>query len=120
MTDGEHFASDISEDVGARNSQTSAKIGLPVDSPSGKLNAREALFAPMCGRHLPPEEQPMTRFRIRLFAVVSALSLWAVFFESASAQVPPVPIRMRAFAVNMTNVATGANGILEIIIDSWS
>jgi hypothetical protein len=69
---------------------------------------------------IPREEQPMTRFRIRLVAAVSALSLWAVFFESASAQVPPLPIRMRAFAVNMTNVATGANGILEIIVDSWS
>jgi hypothetical protein len=42
------------------------------------------------------------------------------FFESAGAQVPQVPIRMRAFAVNMTNVATGANGILEILVDQWS
>jgi hypothetical protein len=62
----------------------------------------------------------MTRLRFRFLVAVSLLSLWAGFFESASAQVPPVPIRMRAFAVNMTNVATGANGILEIIVDRWS
>jgi hypothetical protein len=62
----------------------------------------------------------MTRIRVRLFVVVSVFTLWAVFFEQASAQVPPLPIRMRAFAVNMTNVATGANGILEILIDQWS
>jgi hypothetical protein len=62
----------------------------------------------------------MTRIRVRLFVVVSVVSLWAVFFEQASAQVPPLPIRIRAFAVNMTNVATGANGILEILIDQWS
>jgi hypothetical protein len=55
-----------------------------------------------------------------MVVVTSVVSLWVAFFESASAQVPPVPIRMRAFAVNMTNVATGANGILEIVVDSWS
>jgi hypothetical protein len=48
------------------------------------------------------------------------MSLWAITFESPMAQVPTVPIRMRAFAVNMTNVATGANGMLEIVVDSWS
>jgi hypothetical protein len=52
--------------------------------------------------------------------ILSAVSLSAVFFATASAQVPPLPIRMRAFAVNMTNIATGANGILEITIDRWS
>jgi hypothetical protein len=48
------------------------------------------------------------------------MSLWAITFESPMAQVPKVPIWMRAFAVNTTNVATGANGILEIVVDSWS
>jgi hypothetical protein len=52
--------------------------------------------------------------------VLSAVSLVAVFFATAGAQVPPLPIRIRAFAVNMTNIATGANGILEITIDRWS
>src|SRR3954462_9849425 len=31
-----------------------------------------------------------------------------------------LPIRMRAFAVNMSNNLTGANGILEITVDKWS
>jgi hypothetical protein len=62
----------------------------------------------------------MTRFRIHIVAAVCAASVLAAAFQAVSAQVPPVPIRMRAFAVNMTNVATGANGILEILIDRWS
>src|SRR5262245_63324272 len=31
-----------------------------------------------------------------------------------------LPIRMRAFAVNMSNNLTGANGILEITLEQWS
>ena len=62
----------------------------------------------------------MTRIRIDLAVGVCAVSILAAAFQTVSAQVPPVPIRMRAFAVNMTNVATGANGILEILVDRWS
>jgi len=58
--------------------------------------------------------------RSRLIVAASVMSLWAITFESPMAQVPKVPIWMRAFAVNTTNVATGANGILEIVVDSWS
>src|SRR3954470_8674695 len=31
-----------------------------------------------------------------------------------------LPIRMRAFAVNMSNNLTGANGIIQITVDKWS
>jgi hypothetical protein len=62
----------------------------------------------------------MTRIPIRSVVPLVALSMWAVWFHPVSGQVPDVPLRMRAFAVNMTNVATGANGILEITIDRWS
>src|SRR3954468_22142644 len=31
-----------------------------------------------------------------------------------------LPIRMRSFAVNMSNNLTGANGILQITLDKWS
>src|SRR4051794_41932357 len=62
----------------------------------------------------------MTRIRIHLLVAVCAVSAVAAAYQVVSAQVPPVPIRMRAFAVNMTNVATGSNGILEILVDRWS
>jgi cyanate lyase len=31
-----------------------------------------------------------------------------------------LPIRMRTFAVNMSNNLTGANGIIQIVLDRWS
>jgi hypothetical protein len=39
--------------------------------------------------------------------------------EPIAAQVV-LPIRMRAFAVNMSNNLTGANGIIQIVLDRWS
>jgi hypothetical protein len=35
-------------------------------------------------------------------------------------ELPSLPIRMRTFAVNMSNNLTGANAVLEITIDRWS
>jgi hypothetical protein len=35
-------------------------------------------------------------------------------------ELPPLPVRMRTFAVNMSNNLTGANAVLEITIDRWS
>lgn len=37
-----------------------------------------------------------------------------------AAQVPPLPIRITSWAVNMSNIATGANAIVDITIDRWS
>ena len=51
---------------------------------------------------------------------LTALMMSLAVLQPAGAQVPQAPLRMRAFAVNMTNVATGANNILEITIDRWS
>jgi hypothetical protein len=62
----------------------------------------------------------MTLIRTRLAVAVTSLAMVAASFQLVSGQIPEVPLRMRAFAVNMTNVATGANGILEITIDRWS
>jgi hypothetical protein len=58
--------------------------------------------------------------RIYLSAAALAVAMLAVSDQAVRGQVPDVPLRMQAFAVNMTNVATGANGILEITIDRWS
>jgi hypothetical protein len=51
----------------------------------------------------------------------------AVFFASVSqGQTPaagaglPLPLRMTAWAINMSNTATGANGIVEIRVTKWS
>ena len=56
-----------------------------------------------------------SRAALAIAAVVAVLSLSRV-----SGQVPSLPIRMTAFAVNMSNNLSGANAILEITINSWS
>jgi cyanate lyase len=59
----------------------------------------------------------MMRNIVRPACLVAALAL--VSAASLSAEVT-LPIRMRAFAVNMSNNLTGANGILQITLDQWS
>jgi hypothetical protein len=39
---------------------------------------------------------------------------------SAAAQTSGQPIRLSAWAVNMSNVATGSNAVLDIRVDKWS
>jgi len=55
-----------------------------------------------------------------MVVALTALVIGLVASQPATAQIPQAPLRMRAFAVNMTNIATGANNILEITIDRWS
>jgi len=62
----------------------------------------------------------MTRLQTRMVLALTTLLIGVAGLQPTTGQVPPVPIRMRAFAVNMTNIATGANNILEITIDRWS
>ena len=38
----------------------------------------------------------------------------------AAAQLPGLPIRITSWAVNMSNIATGSNAIVDITIDRWS
>lgn len=61
----------------------------------------------------------MTRISLRPASLVTALALLLTSALPAAAQVT-LPIRMRAFAVNMSNNLTGANGILQIVLDQWS
>jgi hypothetical protein len=61
----------------------------------------------------------MTRLSLRPASLVTALALLLTSALPAAAQVT-LPIRMRAFAVNMSNNLTGANGILQIVLDRWS
>jgi hypothetical protein len=61
----------------------------------------------------------MTRLSLRPASLVTALALLLTSALPAAAQVT-LPIRMRAFAVNMSNNFTGANGILQIVLDRWS
>jgi hypothetical protein len=61
----------------------------------------------------------MTRSLIRaLLVIVSAMILAST--QPVFGELPPLPIRMRTFAVNMSNNLTGANAVLEITIDRWS
>jgi hypothetical protein len=57
------------------------------------------------------------RSLLRPASVVIVLALGATL--PVAAQVT-LPIRMRAFAVNMSNNLTGANGIIQITLDRWS
>jgi len=59
----------------------------------------------------------MMRSLLRPASVVIVLALGATL--PVAAQVT-LPIRMRAFAVNMSNNLTGANGIIQIVLDRWS
>ena len=59
----------------------------------------------------------MMRSCVRLVCLGTVLAL--VSATSISAEVT-LPIRMRTFAVNMSNNLTGANGILQITLDRWS
>jgi hypothetical protein len=59
----------------------------------------------------------MMRSCARLVCLGTVLAL--VSATSISAEVT-LPIRMRTFAVNMSNNLTGANGILQITLDRWS
>jgi hypothetical protein len=63
----------------------------------------------------------MTHFSPHRASLISAvaIALALVVTPLLCAQVT-LPIRMRAFAVNMSANLTGANGILEITIDQWS
>ena len=62
----------------------------------------------------------MTCLPAPMVVALTALVIGLVASQPATGQIPQVPLRMRAFAVNMTNIATGANNILEITIDRWS
>lgn len=40
--------------------------------------------------------------------------------DPASNQIPDAPLRMTAFAVNMSNIGTGSTNTVDIAIDRWS
>ena len=61
----------------------------------------------------------MTRFRVRFLWLTAATIAVLTIAHVAFAQIV-LPVRMRAFGVNMSNNLTGANGIVEITLDKWS
>ena len=60
----------------------------------------------------------MTRISLPT-SFVTAFALVLASVLPAAAEVT-LPIRMRTFAVNLSNNLTGANGILQIVLDQWS
>lgn len=60
----------------------------------------------------------MTRGSLRSGTFVAALAL--VLASAQTTAEVTLPIRMRTFAVNMGNNLTGANGIIQIVLDQWS
>jgi hypothetical protein len=61
----------------------------------------------------------MMRSSVRPVSLAIAVGLVLSLALPVAAQVT-LPIRMRAFAVNMSNNLTGANGIIQITLDQWS
>jgi hypothetical protein len=55
----------------------------------------------------------------RTVLVTLALAAWPLM-PSAVAQTPQEKLEITAFAVNMSNIATGSNAVVQIRIDSWS
>jgi hypothetical protein len=61
----------------------------------------------------------MTRIRIRFLWLI-VLAVASVTIANLAFAEIVLPIRIRAFGVNMSNNLTGANGIIEITLDKWS
>lgn len=49
-----------------------------------------------------------------------AIGLLLASASAAAAQTAGTPVRIRAWAVNMSNIGTGANAMVQIDIDRWS
>lgn len=64
-----------------------------------------------------------TRVLLAVAAIGAALMTSAVSrmqAQAAAGGALPLPLKMTAWAINMSNTATGANGIVEIRITKWS
>jgi hypothetical protein len=58
---------------------------------------------------------------LRVGAAVLAVGLSVPTLAATQTQEPPpVPLRLSAWAVNMSNIATGSNAVLDINITRWS
>src|SRR4051812_10481255 len=62
----------------------------------------------------------MSGTRIRSMMIVLALLLTVAMPVWIYGQVPEGAMRMRAFVINMTNVRTGSNNVVEITLDRYS
>jgi len=51
---------------------------------------------------------------------VALLGPAAVGVRAQAAKAPALPLRLTAFAVNMSNIGTGSSGIVEIRLTNWS
>ncbi len=56
----------------------------------------------------------------RFAAAVLALAALGTMVVSGGAQTAGAPLRMSAWAVNMSNIATGANAMIDIRVNRWS
>ena len=61
----------------------------------------------------------MRTIRVRPILFLLSAGAFLAIAHVAFAQIV-LPVRMRAFGVNMSNNLTGANGIVEITLDKWS
>ena len=52
--------------------------------------------------------------------IAAAIVTWLIGDVSVAAQTTGDPLRISAWAVNMSNIGTGSNATVEITIDRWS
>ncbi len=63
---------------------------------------------------------PLARFTV-ITAVVMMLSGWpGAALRGQEPKLPPLPLRLSAFAVNMSTVATGSSAVVDLRITRWS
>jgi hypothetical protein len=62
--------------------------------------------------------QMTTRFAAAALAAAAIVA--ASPRTTAQSDGPPLPLRVTAWAVNMSNIATGANSVVDIVINRWS
>jgi len=62
------------------------------------------------------------RRTLHLLIALAAIALVVphIAAQTPAASAPALPLRLTAFAVNMSNIGTGSNGIVEIRITNWS
>src|SRR5262245_32435865 len=70
------------------------------------------------GHDHPRGERNMNRRLMTTFLCAS--SVLALASVAPRAQTNDLPLRLRAWAVNMSNISTGANSTEDIVIDRWS
>jgi hypothetical protein len=56
----------------------------------------------------------------RLTTIVAAVAVTLAVAQALGAQTPGEKLEITAFAINMSNIGTGANAVVDITVNAWS